>query len=443
MPEPLLIIPRWVVPVEPDGAALEHTAVAVRDGRIEAVLPVADAASRFAGYPEIRLPHHALIPGLVNAHTHAAMTLMRGLADDLPLMNWLQEHIWPAETKHVSPQFVKDGTLLACAEMLRGGTTCFNDMYFFPEAALEAALETGMRAALGAIVVEFPSAYAADPDDYLRKGLALRDRYGDHERLSFCIAPHAPYTVSDDSFRKVARLAAELDVPVHLHVHETEEEIARSFAEHGLRPLERLRRLELLGPGLIAVHTVHLSRDEVAMLGQYGCSVAHCPSSNLKLASGFAPIAALLDAGVNVALGTDGAASNNRLDMFQEMRQTALLAKAVARDAAAVPARAALRAATLGGAIALGLERQVGSIVAGKAADLVAVRLDGPELSPCYDPVSHLVYAAGREHVSHVWVAGRALIVDGALKNPFLSDLDSRIDLWHNVLRNLRTGPTS
>lgn len=434
MHEPFLIAPRWVVPVEPDGVVLERTAVAVRDGRIEAVLPSDEATMRFPDYREIRLERHALIPGLVNAHTHAAMSLMRGMADDLPLMRWLKEHIWPAEAKLVSREFVRDGTLLACEEMLRGGVTCFNDMYFFPEAALEAALEAGMRAALGAIVIEFPSVYASDPDDYLRKGLALRDRYGEHELLSFCIAPHAPYTVSDDSFTKVARLAAELDVPVHLHVHETEDEVARSVAEHGVRPLERLRRLELLGPSLIAVHAVHLLEPEIALLGRHGCSVVHCPSSNLKLASGIAPVAALLAAGVNVALGTDGAASNNRLDMFQEMRQAALLGKAAAGNAAAVPARAALRAATMGGALALGLDKTIGSIAAGKSADLVAVRLDGPELSPCYEPVSHLVYAAGREHVTHVWIAGRALVVDGALKNPVFGALYSRIEMWQNSL---------
>jgi 5-methylthioadenosine/S-adenosylhomocysteine deaminase len=432
--EPFLIAPRWVVPVEPDGEVLERTSVAVRDGRIEAVLPSDQATMRFPDYREIRLERHALIPGLVNAHTHAAMSLMRGMADDLPLMRWLKEHIWPAEAKLVSHEFVRDGTLLACEEMLRGGVTCFNDMYFFPEAALEAALEAGMRAALGVIVIEFPSVYASDPDDYLRKGLALRDRYGEHELLSFCIAPHAPYTVSDDSFTKVARFAAELDVPVHLHVHETEDEVARSVAEHGVRPLERLRRLELLGPNLIAVHAVHLLEPEIALLGRHGCSVAHCPSSNLKLASGIAPVAALLAAGVNVALGTDGAASNNRLDMFQEMRQAALLGKAAAGNAAAVPARAALRAATMGGALALGLDKTIGSIAAGKAADLVAVRLDGPELSPCYEPVSHLVYAAGREHVTHLWIAGRALVVDGALENPAFGALSSRIEMWQNSL---------
>jgi 5-methylthioadenosine/S-adenosylhomocysteine deaminase len=429
-----LILPRWVVPVEPEGAVLERHAVAVRDGRIEALLPAESARQRFSQYRSIVLPDHALIPGLVNAHTHAAMSLMRGIADDMPLMRWLQEHIWPAEAKHVSPRFVRDGTLLACAEMLRGGITCFNDMYFFPEAALEATLEAGMRAALGAIVIDFPSAYAADPDDYLRKGLALRDRYSDQPLLTFCLAPHAPYTVSDESFGKVAKLAAELDLPVHLHLHETAEETSRSEHEHGARPIERLRRLGLLGPNLIAVHAVHLTDAEIALLARHRCSVVHCPSSNLKLASGFAPVADLLKAGVNVALGTDGAASNNRMDMFQEMRTAALLAKAVARDAEAMPAHAALRAATLGGAIALALESRIGSIAQGKEADLVAVRIDGPELRPCYDVASHLVYAAGREHVSDVWVAGRQVLREGVLQGRAFAALDTLCEMWQTEL---------
>jgi 5-methylthioadenosine/S-adenosylhomocysteine deaminase len=424
-----------VVPVEPPGVILDEHAVAVRQSRIEALLPRADAESRFAAFERIELPEHALIPGLVNAHTHAAMALMRGIADDLPLMRWLEEHIWPVETRHVSPRFVKDGTLLACAEMLRGGVTCFNDMYFFPEAALEAALEAGMRAAIGMIVVEFPSAYAFDPDDYLAKGLALRDRWRDHPLASFCLAPHAPYSVSDASFRKVAKMAGEVYVPVHIHLHETEDEIARSLAGHGARPIERLRRLGLLGPGLIAVHAVHLSDEEIALLAKHRVSVVHCPSSNLKLASGFAPAARLRAAGINLALGSDGAASNNRLDLFEEMRLCALLAKAVARDAQAMPAHEALRAATLGGAAALGLEARIGSIAPGKEADLAAVRLAGPELEPCYDPVSHLVYAAGRQHVSHVWVGGRLLVRDGELQNPAFRGLDTRGKMWQNSLK--------
>ena len=433
--ERFLLSARWVVPVEPAGAVLEHHAVAVRDGAIEAVLPVAQATGQFPQYEKIELPDHVLIPGLVNAHTHAAMSLMRGLSDDLPLMRWLQEHIWPAEAEHVSPEFVRDGTALACAEMLRAGITCFNDMYFFPEAALEAARAAGMRVALGLIVIDFPTAYASDPADYLRKGFELRDRQREDPLVSFCIAPHAPYTVSDPTFRQVATYAAELDLPVHVHVHETESEIERSLAEHGVRPLERLSKLGLLGPGLIAVHSVHLDEQEIHLLARHGSSVAHCPSSNLKLASGFAPIEALRKAGVNLCLGTDGAASNNRLDMLAEMRSAALLAKAVARDAEAMPAHAVLRAATLGGARALGLGSRIGSIEPGKRADLAAVALSGPELAPCYDPVSHLVYAAGREHVTHVWVDGAARMVNRELKLDVAS-LDTRWQLWQNRLES-------
>ncbi|HEY1290497.1 MAG TPA: TRZ/ATZ family hydrolase [Burkholderiales bacterium] len=430
-----LLKPRWVVPVEPAGAVLEGHAVAVRDGRIEAVLASAEAAGRFASYEVLELAEHVLIPGLVNAHTHAAMSLMRGLADDLPLMRWLEDHIWPAEAKHVSPAMVRDGTLLACAEMLRGGITCFNDMYFFPEASLEAARGAGMRVSLGIIVFEFPSAYASDAADYLRKGLALRDREGEDPLVSFCLAPHAPYTVSDASFRQVAKLAAELDLPVHVHLAETEDENRRSNAEHGVRPVERLRRLGLLGPGLIAVHAVHLEQQEIDLLGSHAASIAHCPSSNLKLASGFAPIEALRRAGANLCLGTDGAASNNRLDLFQEMRTAALLAKAVDGNAQALPAHAALRAATLGGAQALGIDGTAGSIVPGKAADLAAVALRAPELAPCYDPVSHLVYAAGREHVTHVWVNGEARVAEGRLLPSAFSGLKKLSQLWQNALK--------
>jgi 5-methylthioadenosine/S-adenosylhomocysteine deaminase len=437
---PFLIRPRWLAPVEPAGAVLPDHAVAVRGGNIEAVLPAAEARQRFTGYEQIELGEHVLIPGLVNAHTHAAMTLMRGLADDLPLMRWLEEHVWPAEKRHVSAKFVRDGTLLACAEMLRGGVTCFNDMYYFPGAALEAALEAGMRSSHGIIVIEFPSAYAADAADYIRKGLELRDRYRDEPLASFCLAPHAPYTVSDASFRQIATLAAELDLPVHVHVHETEHEVQASLAEHGVRPLERLRRLNLLGPNLIAVHAVHVTPEEIALLARHGASVAHCPSSNLKLASGFAPMAKLAQAGVNLAIGTDGAASNNRLDMFQEMRLAALLAKAVAGDAEAMPAHDALRAATLGGAQAIGLGDRIGSITAGKAADLTAVALRGPELAPCYDAVSHLVYAAGREHVTHVWVAGEPRVSGGKLSNEAFYRLDTQWHLWQNALGPL-AGP--
>ncbi len=429
-----LIGARWVIPVEPAGTVLAGHSVAIAGGRIIAVLPSAEAERRYQAADHVRLEHHALIPGLVNLHTHAAMTLMRGLADDLPLMTWLNDHVWPAESKHVSAEFVYDGTLLACAEMLRGGVTCFNDMYFYPEASARAALDAGMRAAIGIIAVEFATPYAADADDYIAKGLAARDALKEEPLLSFCMAPHAPYTVSDRTFSRILTVAEELDLPIHVHLHETLDEIEQSLSQFKARPLERLRALDLVGPRLIAVHAVHVLEKEIEMLARLGASVAHCPSSNLKLANGFAPIAAMLEHGVNVGLGTDGAASNNRLDLFQEMRTAALLAKAVASDAEALPAHQALAAATLHGARALGLENAIGSLVPGKFADLCAVAFDRPELAPCYDPVSHLVYVAGREHVSHVWVAGELRVGDGRLTRLGKPDLDSRILLWQNRL---------
>jgi 5-methylthioadenosine/S-adenosylhomocysteine deaminase len=433
-PVELLVSARWVIPVEPPDTVLADHSVAVAGGRILAVLPTAEAERRYRPAERVRLDRHVLIPGLVNLHTHASMTLMRGLADDLPLMTWLRDTIWPVEAKHVSSEFVYDGTLLACAEMLRGGVTCFNEMYFFPEAAARAALEAGIRAALGIIAFEFPTPYAADADDYLAKGLATRDALKGEPLLSFCMAPHAPYTVSDRTFARVVTIAEELDLPIHVHLHETRHEIDESVAQFKARPLERLRALGLLGPRLIAVHAVHVTEPEIEMLARFGASVAHCPSSNLKLASGFAPVAAMLKHRINVGLGTDGAASNNRLDLLQEMRTAALLAKAVGDDAEAMPAHQVIAAATLHGARALGLDASIGSLAPGKFADLCAVAFDRPELLPCYDAASHLVYSAGREHVSHVWVAGEPCVQEGRLLRFENLDLDKRILLWQNKL---------
>lgn len=435
MPSPTVIEPRWIVPIEPAAVVLEAHAVVIAGDHIVAVLPVADAAARYPEAPRIHLPDHVLIPGLVNLHTHAAMTLMRGMADDLALMDWLKNHIWPAEAQLVSDEFVYDGTLLACAEMLRGGITCFNDMYFFPEATARAALQSGMRAALGIIAIEFRSAYASDAQDYLARGMALRDTLRDEPLLSFCLAPHAPFTVSDATFAQIATYAGELDIPVHIHVHETVQEIADSLAQHGVRPLARLEKAGLLGPGLIAVHSVHLDDREIALFARHGCSVAHCPSSNLKLASGIAPITRLLQAGINVGFGTDGAASNNRLDLIAEMRLAALLAKGSSGDATAMPAHKALECATLGGARALGLQDRIGSLVPGKFADLTAINLAASELSPCYDPVSQLVYAAGREHVSDVWIGGERRLAGGGLVNLDESAIRAKARQWQMRIR--------
>ena len=431
----LVIEARWMVPVDPPGVVLENHALVVNHGRIIDLLPQSELAGRFSPLSRKCLDQHVLIPGLVNLHTHAAMTLLRGLADDLPLMQWLHHHVWPAEAQHVSAQFVHDGTLLACAEMLRGGITCFNDMYFFPKAAADAVLASGIRAAIGLITVDFPSNYAADADDYLAKGLAVRDQLLDEPLLSFCLAPHAPYTVSERSFARVLTLAEQIELPIHLHLHETAQEIDDSLQRFAVRPIERLRRLGLLSPALIAVHAVHLSAAEIEMLAQHGCSVAHCPSSNLKLASGIAPITQLSASGVNIGLGTDGAASNNRLDLFQEMRLAALLAKEEAGRADAINAHRVLHMATLGGARALGLEASIGSLTPGKAADLCAVRLYDLALAPCYDPVSHLAYAVGREHVSAVWVAGRMRVENGQLIENNETGLIKLALLWQNKIR--------
>ena len=428
-----LICAAHVVPVEPRGVLHDH-AVAIADGRIVAVLPTAQALVQFEARETLRLDQHVLIPGLVNLHCHAAMALMRGIADDVPLMTWLQEHIWPVEAKHVSDEFVHDGSLLAIAEMLRAGVTCVNDMYFFPAATARAALRAGMRAALGVIAIEFPSAYAPDAAGYLQKGLATRDAYQGESLLSFTLAPHAPYTVGDETLRKIAVLAEELDVPIHCHVHETRAEIEQGVAQHGVRPFERLRRLGIVGPRLIAVHAIHFEGGELDTMAREGVSVAHCPSSNLKLASGIAPIAAMRARGIRVGVGTDGAASNNRLDVMTEMRTAALLAKAASDDARAVSAMEALEMATIEGARALGLEKTIGSLVPGKAADIAAIELASLETAPCFDPVSHLVYVAGREHVTHVWVEGRERVADRRLVGLDERDLHDKARWWHKRL---------
>ncbi len=407
-----LIHARWVLPIEPAGQVLEHHSIAINNGSIVAILPTPEAHTSYSAARHHALQEHVVMPGLVNLHSHAAMTLLRGLADDLPLMTWLKQHIWPAENRHMSAEFVSDGTLLACAEMIRGGITCFNDMYFFPEATAEAVLTAKMRAAIGMIAVDFPTPYASDADDYIAKGLALRDRYKEEPLLAFCMAPHAPYTVGDKTFTKILTFAEQLDLPIHIHLHETADEIQQSLQSHGLRPVERLHNLGLLGPNLIAVHAVHLTLDEITLLARQGCHAAHCPTSNLKLASGIAPVAQMLDAGINIGIGTDSAASNNSLDMFGEMRLTALLAKGASGRPEIAPAHEVLRMATLNGAKALGLSHLIGSLLPGKAADIIAINLGTLETLPCYDVASHLVYAAGREQVSHAWVNGELLLND-------------------------------
>lgn len=413
-PIDLLLLPTWLVPVEPAGVVLHDHGIGIRDGRIVVIAPRAEAMRHPAR--EVReLPDMLITPGLVNAHGHAAMTLFRGLADDLPLMSWLQDHIWPAEAKWVDERFVRDGAELAIAEQLKSGITCFSDMYFYPDVVSELVHNSGIRCQITIPVLDFPIPGARDADEALRKGVALYDDIKHHPRLSVSFGPHAPYTVGDDKLENIRVLVAEMDVGIHMHVHETAQEVREAVERSGERPLARLARLQLLGPRFQAVHMTQVNEEDLALLVEHNCSVIHCPESNLKLASGFCPVERLWEAGVNVAIGTDGAASNNDLDLLGETRTAALLAKAVAGSATALDAHRALRMATLNGARALGLDEQIGSLAFGKSADLVAFDLSGLAQQPIYDPVSQLIYATGREAVRHLWVGGKQLLENGQL----------------------------
>jgi len=434
----LLIEAGFVVPVEPHGVVLEDHAVAVTDGAIVAVLPKAEARSRFSPAQTVSRPEAVLIPGLVNAHTHNPMTLLRGIADDLPLMEWLQGHIWPVEAAVLGPEFVGDGIAFSIAEMLRGGTTCANENYFFPDVQAAVYKRHGFRALVGLPVIDFPTPWASTSDEYFARAGEVHDQWRGDALIATAFAPHAPYTVSDANFEHIRMLADQLDLPVHLHTHETAQEISDSIKQHGQRPLARLDRLGLVNDRLIAVHMTQLTESEIALCAERGVSVVHCAESNLKLASGFCPACALLRAGVNLAIGTDGCASNNDLDMFGEIRTAALLAKAVANDASALDAATALRAATLGGARALGFGDRIGSIEPGKRADLACVDLSALETQPLHHVISQLIYATGRHQVSDVWIDGRPKLVQRELVDMDMPGLIANARQWRERIRSSR-----
>ena len=413
-PLDLLLLPTWLVPVEPAGVVLKDHGLGIRDGRIAFIGP-RTAALKLSAREVRELPGMLLSPGLINAHGHAAMSLFRGLADDLPLMTWLEKHIWPAEAKWVDEAFVRDGTDLAIAEQLKGGITCFCDMYFYPKVASDCVHNSGIRAQIAIPILDFPIPGASSADEAIRQGIELFGDLKHHPRIKITFGPHAPYTVNDDNLEKIRVIAEELDAGIHMHLHETAHEVQRAVEQTGERPLARLGRLGLLGPRFQAVHMTQISEDDLALLVESNTIVIHCPESNLKLASGFCPVERLWQAGVNVAIGTDGAASNNDLDLLGETRTAALLAKAVAGSATALDAHRALRMATLNGARALGIESDTGSIEIGKAADLVAFDLSGLAQQPVYDPVSQLIYATGRDCVKHLWVGGKQLLDDRRL----------------------------
>jgi len=427
-----LIKARWIIPVEPHEVILEDHALIIHEGHILDILPQPQAREKYHPAQVENLAHHALIPGLINAHTHLAMTLFRGIADDLPLMDWLENHIWPLEQQWINEAFVRDGTDLAIAEMLRGGTTCFNDMYFFPEITAHQAIHHGIRANIGLILIDFPTAWAENAEQYIAKGLALHEALRHEPLIKTPFAPHAPYTVSDEPLQQINALAEELNVPIHMHVHETKQEVTQ--AEQ--RPLTRLHKLGLVNPNFIAVHMTQLTPTEIKKFAQAGAHIVHCPESNLKLASGFCPVQKCLEAGINIAIGTDGVASNNDLDMFGEMRTAALLAKGVAEDASAVSAATALRMATLNGAKALGIDDLTGSLNMGKAADLCAIDLSNIETQPLYNAIAHIVYSASRHQVTDVWIAGKQCLKNRQLTTLNLDKLKKKVAQWQQDLQS-------
>jgi len=433
----LIIQARWIIPVEEDSVTYENHALVINNGKIIDLLPNEQSEQKYQANT-IEKPHnHALIPGLINSHTHASMSLMRGVADDLPLMDWLQNHIWPLEKKWMSESFVRDGTDLAIAEMIRGGTTCFNDMYFFPDITAHQAIKHGIRASIGLIVIDFPTIWAENSDSYIEKGLALHEQLRHEALITTTFAPHAPYTVSDEPLSKIRTFADELELQVHMHLHETEHEVQEQQQKTNQTPIQRLHDLGLLNPSFMAVHMTQLTDKDIQLIAETGTHIIHCPESNLKLASGFCPITKCIKVGINVALGTDGAASNNDLDMFGEMRTAALLAKGVSGDASAVPAITALKMATINGAKALGIDHYTGSLSIGKSADVIAIDLDQIETQPLYDPISQIVYATNRQQVTDVWVAGKQLLKHRQLTTLNIDELRIRISKWQERLKSI------
>jgi len=426
----LLISARWVIPIVPEQKTLENAAIAIDKGKILAIIEDGEPLDIYSPSEHRVLDQHIVIPGLVNAHGHTAMSLLRGFADDFPLQTWLEEHIWPAEGRWVSADFVRDGSQLAMAEMLRSGTTCFSDMYFFPEETAKAAQEAGMRCQLNTPILDFPTAWGEHADDYIDKGLALYKTYTDSELVSIGLGPHAPYTVSDAPLQRIAQLSAELNIPVQIHLHETAGEIVAALEQNAMRPSERLEKLGLFSERLQCVHMTQIDDSDLARLRHSGAHVIHCPESNLKLASGFCPVKKLQDAGINVALGTDGAASNNDLDLLGEMRTASLLAKGVSGDASALNAHQALKMATLNGAKAMGLDKTIGSLEVGKAADITAISLDALEANPLFNPISYIAYSQCSHQVSHVWVNGKLLLNNRVLQTLNETSLRNRAQQW-------------
>ena len=424
---------RWVIPCE-NSEVLENHALVLLQGKILDVLPSKKASQEYSAPVVERFSSHALLPGFVNAHTHIGMNLFRGLADDLSLMDWLHHHIWPAERAWVSHELVYDASLLAAAEMIRSGTTCFNEMYFFLQATAQAADHAGLRGQIGITVIDFPTAWAKNVDEYLDKGLGFYEEYKNHERIGCTLAPHAIYTVGEETLVRIQRLAEKHRLRINMHIQETQEEIVLSLAKTKKRPLRRLHDIGLVTPDLIAIHLSQINEEDLEILRQGKPQLVHCPESNMKLGSGVCPVHSFHENDLNVALGTDGVASNNDLDMISEMRSAAFLSKVTTLNPQSLPATAALRMATLNGAKALGLDKVIGSLRAGKAADFIAIDLGGLETQPLYHPNSQIVYSASRQQVSDVWVAGKRLMKKRKLLTLDEKELLKKAKYWQKKL---------
>jgi 5-methylthioadenosine/S-adenosylhomocysteine deaminase len=411
----IIISASWIFTSNSEGQLLSDYSIVIENDKIIDLVPQDKVFDEYEANDIYQLTDHILIPGLINTHTHAAMSLFKGFADDLPLQDWLNDYIWPAEKEFINSSFVKDGSILALSEMIKSGVTTFNDMYFFPDATAEAVKELGVRSNIGLVVLDFPTNYATDPEDYLLKGFEFRDKWRNEELITTSIAPHAPYSVSDEAFTLINTYSEELSINIHTHLHETQWEIEDSIEKYGITPVQRLNNLGIIGPSLMAVHCVHLNDQDMATLAKNKVSIVHNPSSNMKLGSGIADIAKMLKQNLNISLGTDSSASNNRLDMMEEMRLAALLIKGSTKSPESFSANEAIKMATINGAKALGLESIIGSIEKNKKADLVAIDLNSIENQPIYNPLTTLVYSSSRSDVSYVWIDGEIKLKDKKL----------------------------
>ena len=433
----IIISASWIFTSNSADQLLSDYSIVIKGNQIIDLVHQSKVFDEYDAEEIYQLTDHILIPGLINTHTHAAMSLFKGFSDDLPLQDWLNNYIWPAEKKFVNSSFVKDGSMLALSEMIKAGVTTFNDMYFYPESTAEASIELGVRSNVGLVVLDFPTNYAADPEDYLVKGFEFRDRWRSEELITTSIAPHAPYSVSDEAFSLINTYSEELGINIHMHLHETQWEIEDSVKRYGITPVQRLNNLGIINPSLIAAHCVHLNDQDMATLAKNKVSIVHNPSSNMKLGSGIADVAKMIKQNLNISLGTDSSASNNRLDIMEEMRLAALLTKGKNKSPELLSATQAIKMATINGAKTLGLDSIIGSIEKNKIADLVAIDLNSIENQPIYNPLATLVYSSSKSDVSYVWINGKIKLKEKELVNLDQEKIIQMAKIWQKRIKEM------